>query len=261
MLHIFGQLLRFLLNNWRDLPVMRIETPNGRLVLSLPADAGARLDDAALLKTLEQEIDAFWRSVPFHTLFLAYQMPIENSAHGGTCSDRAVLFHTRLNERFSARLKARLHRCRINGRDTHTVILVCLGAGDYLIDVGSNWPVMRPIPCFEPSAFSAFGIKFRARREGANLHVEMKRPEQQEFRPFLSADLTPQSPEHVQAAISDRYNPRHELPFAGRLRFSCIHGDTFYALSDDDSIRAHAKRSDRWTEYRAENATKAILAR
>ncbi|MCB1401045.1 MAG: arylamine N-acetyltransferase [Rhodobacteraceae bacterium] len=257
MLHVLGSLLRFLLDNWRDLPEMQVKTARGQLVLSHPADTGARLDDAALLKALEQEIDAFWRNVPFHTLFLAYEMPIENSAHGGTCSDRAVLFHARLQERFGARLKARLHRCRIKGRDTHTVILVRLGAGDYLIDVGSNWPVMRPIPCFEPSSFSAFGIQFRAFPEGPELHVEMKRPEQQEFRLFLSADLTPQSPEQVQAAIADRYSPRHELPFAGKLRFSCIHGDAFYALRDDTFISGYAERSDRWKEYRAKKLVKA----
>ncbi|MEN8660428.1 arylamine N-acetyltransferase [Marivita sp.] len=205
-----------------------------------------------MLTALEQEIDAFWRSVPFHTLFLAYEMPIKNSAHGGTCSDRAILFHARLTRKFGTRIKARLHRCRVDGRETHTVILVGLRKGDYLIDVGSNWPVMRPIPCFEPSAFSAFGIDFRAAPRANELHIEMKRPEQQEFHSFLNADLTPQSPQQVQAAIDDRYNPRHELPFAGKLRFSGIHGDAFYMLRDDN-LSLNAERSNYLKVYRANN--------
>lgn len=258
MLHRFGTFLRFLVDNWREFPAMWIETANRSLVMSLPVDAGAGLDDAATLKALEQEIDAFWRSVPFHTLFLAYEMPIDNSAYGGTCSDRAVLFHAQLNRKFGSRLKARLHRCRIDGRETHTVILVRIRMGDYLIDVGSNWPVMRPIPCFEPSAFSAFGIEFRAAPKANELHIEMKRPEQQEFHPFLSADLTPQSPQQVQAAIDDRYNPSHQLPFAGKLRFSCIHGDAFYILRDDKFSSMYAKRSDCWKVYQAKNETSAL---
>lgn len=256
MLRLLGPILRFLLDNRRDLPNMRITSTGGRLVVSRCDDAGADLDDAALLSALEHEIDVFWRSVPFHTLFLGYAMPIENSAYGGTCSDRSILFHARLTERFGARLKARLHRCRINGRETHTAILVRLRAGDYLIDVGSNWPVMRPIPCFEPSAFSAFGIQFRAVPEGSVLHVEMKRPEQQEFRPFLSADLSPQSRARVEAAIADRYSGHHELPFAGKLRFACIHGDAFYTLRDDDFSSAEDQRPERWRAYRPSNAGK-----
>ncbi|MBL3562894.1 arylamine N-acetyltransferase [Rhodovulum sulfidophilum] len=258
MLRLLGPILRFLLDNRRDLPKMRIMTTGGRLVLSRCEDAGADLDDAALLSAIEHEIDAFWRSVPFHTLFLGYAMPIESSPHGGTCSDRAILFHARLTERFGARLKARLHRCRINGRETHTAILVRLRAGDYLIDVGSNWPVMRPIPCFERSAFSAFGIQFRAVPEGSMLHVEMKRPEQQEFRPFLSADLTPQSRAQVQAAIADRYSGHHELPFAGKLRFACIHGEAFYTLRDEGFTSGDVERTELWKAHRAKNAGTAL---
>lgn len=250
MLNLLRPLLHFFVENWHDLARMQAKTAHGCLVMSRPVTAGGKLDDAALLAALEQEIDAFWRSVPFHTLFLNYQMPIQNSAYGGTCSDRAVLFLARLENKFGAWLKPRLHRCRINGRETHTVILISLGAGDYLIDVGSNWPVMHPIPCFEPSAFTAFGIAFRAAPTGKELHVEMKRPEQPEFRPFLSADLTPQPRAQVVAAIADRYDPRNDLPFKGKLRFSCIYGDAFYVLRDDGFCSGNAECSDLWKEYR-----------
>lgn len=248
-------LLRFLFDNRRHLPNLRAEMSQDRLVLSFKA---ATSEDAqpgradVLLGSLEKDISRFWRTVPFHTLFLNYNLPIENSQHGGTCSDRAVLFLEQLQLKYGVDLDARLHRAYISGRKTHTVILVTIVSRDYLIDVGANWPVMRPIPCFEPSSFCVFGIWFRSKPDGRLLRIEMKRPEQEDYRPFLEADLEPQSPEFVAEAIASRHSDQNELPFANGLRFACVGGNAFYFLKEDNLLGDAANRKGKWVEYRSD---------
>lgn len=250
-------LLRFLLDNRRRLPNLRAQMSQDRLVLSFQAAASedAPPDGAdALLASLERDIGTFWRTVPFHTLFLNYALPIENSRHGGTCSDRAVLFLEQLQQKYGADLYARLHRAYISGRNTHTVLLVTINSKDYLIDVGANWPVMRPIPCFEPSSFCDFGIRFRSKPDGRILKIEMKRPEQEDYRPFLEADLEPQSPEFVAEAIASRHSAQNELPFADCLRFACVYGNTFYFLKEDNLVGDASCRKEKWVAYRSDAA-------
>lgn len=248
-------LLRFLLANRRQLANLHAHMSQDQLVLSFEAAAS---EDAppggtdALLDSLEKDIGTFWRTVPFHTLFLNYALPVENSQHGGTCSDRAVLFLEELQLKYSPDLNARLHRAYISGRKTHTVILVTINARDYLIDVGTNWPVMRPFPCFEPSSFCVFGIWFRSKPDGRILKIEMKRPEQEDYRPFLEADLEPQSPEFVAEAIASRHSPLNELPFANDLRFACVDGNAFYFLKDDSLMGEAENRKEKWVEYRSD---------
>ncbi len=244
-------LLKFLLDNRRQLPNLRAQMSQDRLVLSFKAaaseDAPPRGTDA-LLASIEKDIDMFWRTVPFHTIFLNYNLPIKNSRHGGTCSDRAVLFLKQLQLKYSPDLNARLHRAYINDRKTHTVILVTINARDYLIDVGANWPAMRLFPCFEPSSFCAFGIWFRSKPDGRLIKIEMKRPEQEDYRPFLEAELEPQSPELVDEAIDSRHSAQNELPFANGLRFACVDGNAFYFLKEDNLVGDTAHRKDNVVE-------------
>lgn len=247
-------LLRFLHANRRQLPNLRAQMSQEQLVFSFEAAApeGAQPGKTdALLASLEKDIGTFWRTVPFHTLFLNYSLPIENSLHGGTCSDRAVLFFEQLQLKYGPDLNARLHRAYINGRKTHTVILVTINARDYLIDVGASWPAMQPFPCFEPSSFSAFGIGFRSKPDGRFLRIEMKRPEQEHYRPFLEADLESQSPEFVAEAIASRHSDQNELPFANGLRFACVYGNAFYFVKEDNLVGDAENRKGKWVEYRS----------
>jgi hypothetical protein len=255
------KLLRFLLENRRQLTKLRVQMSQDQLVLSFEASAS---EDApaggtdALLDSIGKDIEVFWRTVPFHTLFLNYALPIENSQHGGTCSDRAVLFLEQLQMNYGADLNARLHRAYISDRKTHTVILVTINARDYLIDVGANWPAMRPFPCFEPSSFCVFGIWFRSKPDGRLLKIEMKRPEQEDYRPFLEADLEPQSQELVAEAIASRHITQNELPFANGLRFACVDGNSFYFLKEDNLVGEAANRKEKWVEYRSDSGDSDI---
>lgn len=248
-------LLRFLFDNRQKLASLRAKISRDQLVLSFDTAASevAPPDGTdALLDSLEKDISTFWRTVPFHTLFLNYALPVENSQHGGTCSDRAVLFLEQLQLKYGPDLNARLHRAYISCRKTHTVILVTINARDYLIDIGANWPVMRPFPCFEPSSFCAFGIWFRSKPDGRLLTIEMKRPEQDDYRPFLEVDLKPQSPEFVAEAIASRHSPLNELPFANSLRFAFVDGNTFYFLKEDNLVGDAVNRKEKWVEYRSD---------
>lgn len=256
MLRPLGKLLRFLIDNRRQLTNLRVQMSQDQLVLSFEAAASENAPPGgtdAMLDSIEKDIERFWRTVPFHTLFLNYALPIENSRHGGTCSDRAVLFFEQLQLNYGADLNARLHRAYISGRKTHTVILVTINARDYLIDVGANWPAMRPFPCFEPSSFNAFGIGFRSKPDGRFLRIEMKRPEQEHYRPFLEADLESQSTEFVAEAIASRHSNQNELPFANGLRFACVDGNSFYFLKEDNLVGDAAKRKEKWVEYRSDS--------
>ena len=245
-------LLRFLHSNRRQLGKIRAKATGDHFALSIetnddsttPADASE-----VLLQALEDDIDAFWRTVPFHTLFLNYAMPVENTPLGGTCSDRAVIFLRQLQQKYGPALDARLHRARINGLETHTVILITLNADTYLIDVGANWPVMRPIPCFRPFAFSTFGISFQSKPEGSQLHIEMKRPDQAHYIPFVEVDLTPQSADYVARALKTRYDKDNSLPFAEGLRFAFVHEDAFYILKDNNLFGDLAHRKKQWVKY------------
>ena len=246
-------LLQFFLRNRRQLGKIRTRAADDHCELSIEAKDNRRtpvVASAALLQAIENDIDTFWRTVPFHTLFLNYAMPVENSALGGTCSDRAVLFLQRLQKKYGPSLDARLHRARIKDRETHTVILVNINSDTYLIDVGANWPVMRPIPCFEPCAFHSFGISFRSKPEGSQLHIEMKRPDQAHYKPFLELDLTPQSADNVAAALKSRYVKDNNLPFADGLRFAFVYEDSFFVLNEHNIFGDVAHRKKQWAEYR-----------
>lgn len=246
-------LLRFLLKNRRKLGKIHAKATDDHFALSIDATEGPRTPVVAptvLLQEIESDIDTFWRTVPFQTLFLNFTMPVESSPLGGTCSDRAILFLKRLQQKYGPSLNARLHRARIQNRETHTVILVNIDSDTYLIDVGANWPVMRLIPCFKPFVFDAFGISFRSKPEGSHLHIEMKRPEQTHYKPFVELNLTPQSADYVAEALKSRYVTDNNLPFADGLRFAFVHEDSFYFLKENNLFGDVAHRKKQWTEYR-----------
>lgn len=252
--------LKFIMRNRRRLNDLQVRSIPDRLVLSFdePSSRDVSLGEReTLLALIEQDIDTFWRTVPFHTVFLNYSMPVSYSAHGGTCSDRAVMFFEQLQDRYGSGLNARLHRASINGRKTHTVILAEIDSQDYLIDVGGNWPVMRLIPCFEPVDFCAFGIRFRSRIERMILRIEMKRPDQEHYHPFIETDLTPQPRKQVMHAIDSRYDARKDLPFANGLRFACVHGNSFYTLRENTLSEDTEYRKNKWIEYRNSAESKA----
>jgi len=239
MIKTIYKLLKFLFQNWRKIHSMKVTVSNGQFRLITPSESECHLsalDDQTLIMDLEKDIDTFWRTVPFHSVFLVYGLPIENSRLGGTCTDRAIFFFDFVKDKYPESLNFRLHRALIKGNETHTVILVTIGNQTYLIDIGANWPVMKLIPCFKEFKFNTFGINFNSKLDGSLLKVFMKRPEDPEFQEFLTVDMAPQSTKYVSKKISQRFDPDNQLPFANGLRYAVVHGDTFYFLKQDNTL-------------------------
>ena len=239
MVTIITAFLKFLFQNRQKIRSMNVMVCNGQFRLETGSEVQydlSDLDDQRLIADLEKDIDTFWRTVPFHSIFLVYGLPIENSRLGGTCTDRAVFFFDYLKDKYPDSLNLRLHRALIKGNETHTIILVTIGNETYLIDIGANWPVMKLIPCFKEFEFSAFGICFNSKPSGNLVKVFMQRPEDPEFQEFLTVDMTPQSTEYVDNQISQRFDPNNQLPFANGLRYAAVHGNTFYFLKQDNAL-------------------------
>lgn len=206
------------------------------------------------VESLEIDIEEFWRSVPFHTLFLIYGLPIQNSVLGGTCTDRAVLFYQRVREKYGPSLEIRLHRASINDLETHTVLLVQLDEKTYLIDVGANWPVMRLIPCFQDICFESFGISFKSSLDRGSLVIRMRKSAEVKFEPFLKADLTHQSEAYVSDRIANRFSEDNRLPFSKSLRYAFVSDDTFYVIKHNGIIDTNASAHVSCYHYTRENA-------
>lgn len=236
---IIGTFLKFLFQNRHNFRAMQASVSDGqfRLTTSPTAKSGfSGLDGPQLVAALEQEIDEFWRKTPFHTVFLLYGLPVENSPLGGTCTDRAVFFFNHLREKYPESLNFRLHRALIKGNETHTVILLTIENQTYLIDIGANWPVMKLIPCFKAFSFTAFGIRFHSEPKGNRLRVFMQRTEDPAFQDFLTIDMTPQSAQYVNAQTRQRFDPENKLPFANGFRYAVVHGKSFYFVKQDNTL-------------------------
>jgi len=249
MIKIISAFLRFLFQNRWKAGSLQVIVSNGQFRLSQPENRVTALNGQELIAELEKDIDHFWRTVPFHSIFLMYELPIENSRFGGTCTDRAVYFYDFLKSKYQDRLNIRLHRASIKGKETHTIILATISGKPYLIDVGANWPVMKLIPCFTEFEFNAFGIRFYSKPNRTLVEIFMQRAEDSKPQKFLTVDMTPQSTEYVDEQISRRFDPDKQLPFAKGLRYAAVHGDTFYFLKQDNvmhedspfSIRTYKK--------------------
>jgi len=224
---VIGTFLKSLFRNRDRNRTMKAPISSGRF----PGVSGQKL-----VAALEQDIDRFWRETPFHTIFLLYGLPVENSPLGGTCTDRAVLFYNHLKATYPASLNFRLHRALIKGKETHTVILLTLENHTYMIDIGANWPVMKLIPCFKAFTFRAFGIRFHSEPKGNLLKVFMQRTEDPAFQDFLTIDMTPQSAQYVDTQIRQRFDPENKLPFANGFRYAVVHGNSFYFVKQDDTL-------------------------
>ena len=191
---------------------------------------GAKQD--ILIQEIEKEIEAFLRKVPFHSLFFIYDIDASPQHLGGTCSERCIYFKQTLEKRFPNKLNARLHRCKINGQQTHTVILVSLDGQDYIIDVGMGFPLVKAIPCFKPIDFSAYGIRFTSKISGniIRLFSDMSGEEKLLF----ELDKRPQAPEQVENEIKNRFADKSIYPFGKGIRYFAIIDDTYIQIKHDN---------------------------
>ena len=184
-----------------------------------------------IIKKLEIEIEKFLRAVPFHSLFFLYDIEVEPSALGGTCSDRSLYFLKILESTFDSNINARLHRCKINEQQTHTVILVTINNLNYIIDVGMGFPIMKLIPCHKTIIFKAFGITFKTEIKGqvVRLFSDMSGEDREVF----ELDQSPQCHESILTEISQRFSDKSVYPFAGNMRYFAIMGDKYVQIKHD----------------------------
>lgn len=239
MLKLVFQFFEFLIKNRSHLKKLQAVSIDESFTIARKENGPLFVEKSvpkASVSSLEADIDEFWRTVPFHTLFLIYDLPIQNSMLGGTCTDRAILFYQRALEKYGPSLEIRLHRASIKDRETHTVLLVQLDQKTYLIDVGSNWPVMRLIPCFQGIYFESFGISFKSSVDQESLVIHMRKSSEDEFQPFLKAGLTYQSETYISEQVANRFSAENKLPFANSLRYSFVSGDSFYVIKHDAII-------------------------
>ena len=183
----------------------------------------------------EQEVRAIealilekFRTEPFHNLHLKYGFPRTTPAHGGTCSDKTLSFHSALIQRGVA---ARLHSAFINGAEIHRLVKLTIGDEAYFADVGNGWPTIRVFPLERDVAYSCFGMRFHSvvgAREMSIYNTRNGTERRQMVIPFDS-----KSEPEILADIEARFDRGIEYPFSDGLRFSQVVGDRFLFLRDD----------------------------
>lgn len=185
-----------------------------------------------LIEKIELEIEKFLRAVPFHSIFFLYDIDVEPSHLGGTCSDRSLYFKEILECKFDPSINARLHRCKINNQKTHTVILVTCKNQNYIIDVGMGFPIMKLIPCHEIIKFTAFGITFKSQIEGdiIRLFCNMSGKEQELF----ELDQRPQDADTIHNNIAQRFRNKSVYPFAESFRYFAIVDNKYIQIKHDN---------------------------
>lgn len=187
-----------------------------------------------LVKDVEEEIHRFIKQVPFHNIFILYDLPnILSSEVGGTCSDRTLLFKAKLEEKIPHPcLSIDLHRTYINNKKTHTILKLTIYQTVYFCDVGMGFPITKLIPQDKEIQFTSYGLVYRTKFHHQGIQVYLDEGEGEGDFFFIKTDE--QNQEEIQLAIDKRWEQKEQLPFNNKFRFFFIHNDKFYRIKDDN---------------------------
>ena len=181
--------------------------------------------NSELLK-IETLIREEFRSVPFHNLFMFNNIEVIGSDKGGTCSDRVLHFRRVL---VANGYKVRLHSVFINDVDCHRLLVVEIGRENFLVDVGSGWPSVKPFPMDSPCEYSVYGMTFKTELRDDVLLLYHKIGDG-DFRLMERIPLNIVEEDTVYKAVAHRFSGSAVYPFQDSLRFSQVLGDDFYFL-------------------------------
>ena len=191
---------------------------------------------SVLKEQIEEEIDKFLKAFPFHNLFFLYEVPINASKFGGTCTDRTQLFKEQIkkNSWYKA-INVLYHRAMINDKETHTILKVIINEKSYFLDVGMGFPINRLIPSYENIEFNAYGIKFQTQIIDGLIVVQSDfNNKMEELMKIPIIDQRTQA--EIKELMNERFTSKSNYPFSKGLRYMFIHKNIFYSIKHDSSI-------------------------
>jgi len=215
--------------------VVTKDIPSYSLAIGTPAKVIKSLKVDSNLSKVEELILNHFKNIPFHNLFMLFEIDKRASNLGGTCSDKTIQFKETLEK---SGFPSKLHSSLINNRETHRLLKLSIDNQEYFIDIGTGWPTIKPFPVDKEISYSCCGIIFSSKLDNNYLRIFMKRRdvESGEYREeeLTSIPLKSKPEQDILNDIKNRYRDTALYPFSNSLRYSFIDGDSFIFIRGDN---------------------------
>jgi len=184
------------------------------------------------LEVLEGLILKYFKEVPFHNLFMLYNIPVESSKLGGTCSDRTLHFKSILEK---SDFEPKLHSAYIKGKETHRLLKVKVDNRNFFVDIGTGWATIKPFPLDKEIKYECYGIEFKSIISQNIMSIWIKK-DNKPYEEMCSIPLRSKSEKEILNDIQDRYKDISIYPFEKSLRYSFIADDNFYFIRGNETF-------------------------
>lgn len=170
-------------------------------------------------------IKVSYETIPYHNLWYALKKGFLKNNLGGICTDKNYNLYKTLE---SLGYLVSLHSAKINGENTHQLVLLEFENQSYLIDVGLGWPIMKPIPVFENSRFRAYGVEYESEIKGNFLHL-FRLKENKKTLVYITS-IYKYNQDTIMNEFKFSYDDSLNYPFRNGIRFSKMVNNEFYFL-------------------------------
>jgi len=162
--------------------------------------------------------------VPFHNLFYLYDLRVEDTSLGGTCSDKVLQAKKVLTEKG---VQCRLHTGLLEDKYDHRLLLVYMNQEVFYADIGSGWPSYRLFPLEGSESYQVCNITFSSKNENEYTNIWHRKDGKDSWVLRVPKKLRSEKGE------LDRVSRRYEMqrPFGKHVKFSQLFDDTFIFLN------------------------------